>query len=223
MSFSFVLCAFCVPAVKRDVNEEGPGGTQEYITKMEEAIMDGKPKDLSFEDSIYQPTLTSIMVPGQHNAEKYGTRKPDMVGYRPGEEGGMSILWIGDVKRSGMHDFGNDEIGHVLDMALSLYKHQGGKRPFIITFLTDGARFQFFKVFFDDDVPGKPAIKEVELTKVYTEDEAWAVRFFSPRTVGSCWWDWSYFRSVCVIVHHNSSCDPHSHTALLCPPHDDKC
>jgi hypothetical protein len=80
------------------------------------------------------------------NHVSYSTRKPDIVVYRANIRGACSITILGDVKgRTSNTDFTNAEVGHILDMARVLLIEHQFTRLFLICFLTDGYRFQFFK------------------------------------------------------------------------------
>ena len=103
-------------------------------------------------DDIY---LTSTVDITAHRTVSYGSRKPDVVLYETGCRGACSITLIGDVKKrspssssssgSGGGDFSDQEKGHVLDMGFDLMDIQK-HRLFLICFLTDGFRFQFFYI-----------------------------------------------------------------------------
>lgn len=85
--------------------------------------------------------------PKAYKKTSFRTRKPDIVNYKKGFTGPIAITAFGDCKKRGEGDFGEDEIGHILDMARSYMEDIGAMiRPFLIVFLTDGKRWQFFRV-----------------------------------------------------------------------------
>lgn len=75
----------------------------------------------------------------------FKTRKPDIVCYAGDTRGSLSITIIGDVKgRSGDGNFPDAEIGHLLDFVRVLLTDIQPFRSEMMSFLTDGYRFQFF-------------------------------------------------------------------------------
>ena len=89
--------------------------------------------------------LTSIVDNHAYRTVSFGSRKPDIVSYERGCTGVLGITFFGDVKRSGSGEFTDQEKGHILDMGFDLMDIQRG-RPFLICYLTDGNRFQFFQI-----------------------------------------------------------------------------
>lgn len=83
-----------------------------------------------------------------HSTVSYGRRKPDIVCYAGAKRGAMSITIVGDVKgcTSVNNSFPDSERGHILDMTKDLLLLEQPSRIFCYCFLTDGNRFQFFKV-----------------------------------------------------------------------------
>ena len=89
--------------------------------------------------------LTSTVDNKAYQVVSFGSRKPDVVSYEKGCAGVAGITCFGDVKRSGAGDFTYQEMGHILDMGFDLMEIQRD-RSFLICFLTDGDRFQFFHI-----------------------------------------------------------------------------
>ena len=89
--------------------------------------------------------LTSTVNNRAFETVSFGSRKPDIVSYENGCTGVAGITFFGDVKRSGSGEFTDQEKGHILDMGFDLMNLQRS-RPFLICFLTDGNRFQFFQI-----------------------------------------------------------------------------
>jgi hypothetical protein len=101
----------------------------------------------------------------------FSTRKPDVVAYEIGRRGVSSITMIGDVKGySSDGDFDNEEVGHVLDMTYDLMNIQRF-RNMIYCFLTDGYRFQYFRV--SRNVAGNYS---VEQSSVFFQNTGWKVQ-----------------------------------------------
>lgn len=71
-----------------------------------------------------------------------------MVAYGGANRGAFAITLIGDCKgvTSLNMDFNDAEIGHILDMSKELLGKFQVFRHVMISFLTDGQRFQFFRV-----------------------------------------------------------------------------
>eukprot|EP01036_Dinobryon_divergens_P036525 gene36525-47580_t len=126
---------------------------QPFVTKILEAFTQA---DIP-ENSLYYPTdaikrcsgiqLTSVVDNQAYREVSFDGRKPDVVSYEAGCTGSLAITFIGDVKRRSMAsvDFTDQEQGHILDMGFDLMNIQR-HRLFLICFLTDGFRFQFFKI-----------------------------------------------------------------------------
>ena len=84
--------------------------------------------------------------PDAYKKVSFGSRKPDIVNYTKDCTGSLAITAFGDCKRRDTGDFTNEEIGHILDMALAFMECVSYYRQFVIVFLTDGKRWQFFRV-----------------------------------------------------------------------------
>ena len=126
---------------------------QPFVTKILEAFTQADiPKT-----SLYYPTnaikrcsgiqLTSVVDNQAYRKVSFDGRKPDVVSYEAECTGSLAITFIGDVKRRSIAsgDFTDQEQGHILDMGFDLMNIQR-HRAFLICFLTDGFRFQFFKI-----------------------------------------------------------------------------
>lgn len=104
-------------------------------------------------------------------SSSFSGRKPHLVSYMPLRRGACSITMLGDVKgRSSNGDFPDAEVGHILDMARVLMTEHQFTRPFLIVFLTDGFRFQYFKC-------SRQSSDTFKYTSsiVYTETAGWQV------------------------------------------------
>jgi len=97
----------------------------------------------SYESDI---ELSSTVNNKAYKVVSFGSRKPDIVSYEKGCTGVSAITFFGDVKRSGTGDFSHQEMGHIIDMAYDFMEIQTD-RSFLICFLTDGNRFQFFHTY----------------------------------------------------------------------------
>lgn len=110
--------------------------TQPFVTNLLSEMND-KMKDVltSFAD---------LEAPGRVS---FGTRKPDIVFLDEGKRGAGRITLIGEVKgyTTGNGDFSDEHVGEILDTAFDLMDLQR-EREFLYAFITDGARFQYFKI-----------------------------------------------------------------------------
>ena len=102
---------------------------------------EGRPFPSNVQLSIYPDVIS-------HKRVSFGSRKPDNVfRCRRDVAGPQSIVLIGENKGRYKHDyFPDEEIGHILDMAMSLMANYQKNRAFVYCFLTNGYNFQFFKV-----------------------------------------------------------------------------
>ena len=82
-----------------------------------------------------------------HAVVSFCNRRPDIVCYHGERRGGSCITMIGDVKGCGLRnkDFPEDDVGHILDMAVDLVRKEQFSRTVLYCFLTDGSRFQYFR------------------------------------------------------------------------------
>ena len=94
-----------------------------------------------------------------HLNESIGSRKPDLVGYEKDTRDVLGIKFIVDIKKRGItatskqkkqsyedKPFSPQEKGQAVDFALALLRKQPW-RQFVISGLTDGVRFVFYKVY----------------------------------------------------------------------------
>ena len=65
--------------------------------------------------------------------------------------GELAIIFFGDVKPAGEADFIDEQKGHILDMAIDFMTKVQIDRTHLFCFLTDGKRFQFFRVTREDN------------------------------------------------------------------------
>ena len=121
--------------------------------------------------------LTSIVDNHAYRTVSFGSRKPDIVSYERGCTGVLGITFFGDVKRSGSGEFTDQEKGHILDMGFDLMDIQRG-RPFLICYLTDGNRFQFFQIDRKED-----GTYYSQYSAVYSGFIGWQVYTIDIRTV----------------------------------------
>jgi hypothetical protein len=132
-------------------------GTQAFVARMLTSIISSSSyvypvssrNDNKFvKTGKFKLMLLSVPDPESFKKRSFGTRLPDVVCYEGRERrGSQAITMIGDVKSYTSHgDFPEAEIGHVLDMAKKLLMDHQVFRTYLYCFLTDGHRFQFFKV-----------------------------------------------------------------------------
>jgi hypothetical protein len=112
-------------------------GSQSYLTGLNTRI---RPLAVSL-------PLISIPV-DRFECVSFLTRKPDVVGYVRNQSGPYAITIFGDAKPyPGLgYSFTEQQIGQVVDMAFEFLRRVQPWRQFIIVFLTDTRRWQFFKV-----------------------------------------------------------------------------
>ena len=129
------------------------------------------------EITIYQAVDKTIvskiltMPNSPYRKVSFNSRKPDIVGNLQTNSGSFSIVFIGEVKGRGTGDFTNSEIGQVLDMSMELlilHSH----RDEVLSFLTDGYRFQFFRV-----VRRGEGVFNYEMSGIFNKHEGWKVLF----------------------------------------------
>jgi tRNA A-37 threonylcarbamoyl transferase component Bud32 len=115
--------------------EEKNGGTQEWWTT---AVNRLREKGL-------QSTCRLV---DAHVAPSVGTRKPDLVAYKANEpQNSTQIVFFGDVKPRGTaEDFTDDQKGHLMELAMSLFREQPFRLNSVHCFLSDGYIIQFFQV-----------------------------------------------------------------------------
>jgi hypothetical protein len=111
-----------------------------------------------------------------HNVVSFSSRKPDICCYQGDIRGSYSITMLGHVKGCGARnaDFPESEIGHILDMATDLIIKQQFTRLFMYCFLTDGYRFQFFKVIKNRN---RSNIFTYQQSAVYCKELGWQVLY----------------------------------------------
>ena len=124
-----------------EADSKGREGVQTLVTKLLQKLASNEPT---------REAATSLPDPLAFQKVSFGTRKPDMVNYAKGKTGSLGITSFGDLKGRGEGDFSDEQKGHVLDMAYSYMTKVGLNRPFVIVFLSDGVRWQFFRVARDE-------------------------------------------------------------------------
>jgi hypothetical protein len=130
-------------------------GVQTYVTDKLNQILNAKyfhaRKKKNPNQFIQQREELTLKIqpdPDAFRRVSFGHRKPDVVAYRGSNRGAFAIALIGDCKGvvSLDKDFQPAEIGHILDMSKDLLSKFQVFRHVMFSFLTDGQRFQFFKV-----------------------------------------------------------------------------
>jgi Protein kinase domain len=89
--------------------------------------------------------------PEAYKKVSFSNRKPDVVAYKAGLTGCLAITFFGDLKGRDSGDFTSEQKGHVLDMARKFMEFVSPSRPFLVVFLSDGHRWQFFRVLREDN------------------------------------------------------------------------
>lgn len=101
---------------------------------------------LLVDDQLYWADLNSYRSPS------FGTRKPDNVIYKKDCSGPLAIVLFCENKgRYSDKSFSAQHCGHCLDMARELMETFQPRRRFVFCFLSDGYRFQFFRVYRNED------------------------------------------------------------------------
>jgi len=127
-----------IPDIKcKEADSGDREGVQTLVTKILEKLRN---------DDQTRKVASSLPDPLAFKSVAFCTRKPDIVNYEKGKTGSLGITSFGDLKCRGDGDFSDEQKGHVLDMAHSYMTKVGLNRPFIIVFLSDGVRWQFFRV-----------------------------------------------------------------------------
>ena len=131
--------AICQPFVTAKINEIASSNGQVYRKMLGDT-------NAYYARANERVEFRSIPVDG-HAVVSYSDRKPDIPCYNGVRRGGCSITLLGDVKGCGPRnkDFAESEVGHILDMGTDLMTKEQFTRTFLICFLTDGYRFQFFR------------------------------------------------------------------------------
>lgn len=119
--------------------EHGENGVQSDVTTILNEL-------IAHEQQSATINWTSLPDPDAYRKVSFRTRKPDVVNYQKDQTGCLAITSFGDLKRRGLGGFSSEETGHILDMARSFMEHVGMYTPFLIVFLSDGVRWQFFRV-----------------------------------------------------------------------------
>ena len=143
---------------KVDKDKKIPGVQTFFTNVLKSLIPHTKKKD----------KVQSIPDPEAFRKCSFGTRKPDVVNYAEGKNGALGITSFGELKGRRHGDFADEEKGHVLDMARSYMEDFGFNRPFLIVFLSDGVRWQFFRV-----VRQETSFRYLEGCMVSSHEEGW--------------------------------------------------
>jgi hypothetical protein len=131
-------------------------GTQHFVTEQLILLQQGnlhrrkKKSQMDFKvkaASSVQCLTVEVDANAYQNVSFRG-RKPDIVYYEKGRCGELAIVLIGDVKPrdNPNKEFTESQIGHILDMSKELMLESQPYRNKLISFLTDGYRFQFFEI-----------------------------------------------------------------------------
>ena len=104
------------------------------------------------------------------NIATFRRRKPDHTVFREGLNGEFAIVFIGEIKSRYNGSFTAAHMGQIIDTCIDLYEIQI-ERSYVICFLSDGYRFQFFKVSFVDGEPNNVAPSDI-----YTGVAGWQVK-----------------------------------------------
>ena len=170
--------------------EDPNSGVQGYVTEKLYQILNAthfharKKKDPNkFVKEGTKLTLRIQPDPEAFSRPSFGHRKPDVVAYGSSNRGAFAIALIGDCKGvvSLVKDFQEPEIGHILDMSKELLTKFQVFRHVMFSFLTDGHRFQFFKVKRESDGFHFSQSTVYTNTLGWQVDYAWFAQQYPPR------------------------------------------
>ncbi len=97
-----------------------------------------------------------------------GKKRPDCVFHEPDKTGNTAITLLGEVKGGGQGEFSDEDIGQLTDVTERVMKYQP-YRQFMITFLTDGRRFQFYQCH------RSSSNFTFQFSAIYSDKQAWQV------------------------------------------------
>lgn len=157
-------------------------GTQSYLADLNTKIRDPDAQlfCLDLQNSgVYgdqnRVSLSLESIPeDRFDAVSFLTRKPDMVGYDVlCRQGPNAITIFGDAKPfiGTDYPFSEQQVGQILDMAFEFLRQVQPWRYFLIVFLTDTRRWQFFKVFRNS---GKRSGFEILESSILIDAAGWA-------------------------------------------------
>lgn len=154
-------------------NLQEPQSTQDFVS----AVMVKLKEDLT----IYTPAaekfqMVSFPSPMAYFQKSFGNRSPDLPFYsRSDTSSPHCITFMLDVKPCAEGRFTKEQVGHIIDMARELLTTEQTGRFGMLCGLTDGSRFQFFKVQRNDSHAGAGGI-QVEASRPFTSSEGWQVQ-----------------------------------------------
>ena len=99
-----------------------------------------------------------------------GKKRPDCVFYEANKTGNAAITLIGEVKSGGDGNFADEDIGQLTDVTTRVMRLQPFRR-YILSFLTDGRRFQFYRC------RRVKSDYSFEYSSIFEGKEAWQVRY----------------------------------------------
>jgi hypothetical protein len=147
-----------------------PQSTQDFVS----AVMVKLREDMT----IYTPAaeefqIVSFPSPMAYFQKSFGNRSPDLPFYsRCDNSSPHCITFMLDVKPCEDGDFGDEQVGHIVDMTRELLTTEQTRRTGMICGLTDGSRFQFFRVW----RYGADGVK-VDASRIFKGQEGWQVQY----------------------------------------------
>ena len=142
------------PAKTGEKDSNDAQGTQTFVTKCLQQIFEIQNKNYFKRGSDDLLTVPKFHYSTDFFAFKHPSflnRRPDVVFHRNSRAGELAIIFFGDVKPAGEADFTDEQKGHILDMAIDFMTKVQIDRTHLFCFLTDGKRFQFFRVTREDN------------------------------------------------------------------------
>lgn len=145
-----------------------PQSTQDFVSA---AIVLLKEDMVVYGDEPRKFKMVSFPDPMAYTRKSFGDRSPDLPFLsHPNTTSPHCITFMLDVKPAKEGEYTDEEIGHIVDMARELLNTVQMARRGIICGLTDGSRFQFFRVMRLE----APEIY-VEASRIFTDMQGWEV------------------------------------------------
>lgn len=125
------------------------------------------------QDSDERITTKHYSMMGANEKPSFKSRKPDIVLYPINESGELSISFLGEIKgRYGNNSFNDADVGQILDTSRELLSDIQINRVILYAMLTDGYRYQYFKI-----IRGTENTIKYEQSKIFLGEAGWKVGY----------------------------------------------
>lgn len=115
---------------------------QPFVTSVWKLFASGQ---VAIKDDTKNVQIRSCPFAEAYRTPTVGKKRPDCVFYDGLNKTGVSaITMVGEVTGGGHDDFADEDIGQLIDVTVCVMKSQPFRR-FMLSFLTDGRRIQFFR------------------------------------------------------------------------------